>query len=200
MGNQNIKKERDVNINFPRGLAITIATMGLGSMVYFSVPQIAAAEMIDLPPKIKANLLKGMQNNMRNLDDLMIELSEGNFNDAAKIASIRMTQGHHMWERMDSEGKPIEEIKAAQRAFSKQTPEEYKKNAHGNGKKPHVSQFVPPEFKAMGKNFHKAAAVFAKDAFGASNPPVASDYQKAFENIQQITSTCIACHDTWELK
>ena len=189
-----------MSIRLPKNLMIAMAAISFDATLYLPGQQAVANEILDLPPQAKSLLLRDMQDHIYNLDDIMAALSEGNFNEAAKIATIRMTKGHKSWEKMASKGKTIEEIMAKQKSIMGLTQAEIRKKLHGQKGQISVSQFAPEEFIEMGNGFHDAAKKFATDAFKAHIPPKVEDYQKAFENIQQMTSMCRACHDTWDLK
>ncbi|MCW9035606.1 MAG: hypothetical protein OQJ97_15410 [Rhodospirillales bacterium] len=189
-----------MNTILAKGLTLAITAIGFYTAIYFTAPPATAAEIVDLPPPVKAMLLQEMQDHIDNLDDIMAALAEGDFTEAATIATIRMTKGHKLWEKMESKGKTIEEIMAKQKSIVGLSRKEMRQKFHGKKDKIAVSQFAPQEFMDMGTEYHNAATAFATDAFKAKKPPTVENYQKAFENIQQMTAMCRVCHDSWDLK
>jgi hypothetical protein len=68
------------------------------------------------------------------------------------------------------------------------------------GKGMGFGRYMPPEFREMGFEFHKAADEFGRATTDLSEPPDAAAWTKAMNGLAQITARCNACHATFRVK
>lgn len=68
------------------------------------------------------------------------------------------------------------------------------------GKGMGIGRHMPPEFREMGFDFHRAADDFARMSADIPEPPDASGWVKAVNGLAQITMRCNACHATFRVK
>ena len=68
------------------------------------------------------------------------------------------------------------------------------------GKGMGFGRFMPPEFREMGFEFHRAADDFANVTAGLSEPPDAAAWSKTMNGLAQITMRCNACHAAFRVK
>jgi hypothetical protein len=60
--------------------------------------------------------------------------------------------------------------------------------------------FMPPEFKKIGLEFHRATDDFAHLAADIPEPLDAAGYSKALNGFSKITSQCDSCHNVFRVK
>jgi cytochrome c556 len=68
------------------------------------------------------------------------------------------------------------------------------------GKGMGFGRFMPPEFREMGFEFHKAADDFGRVTAELPEPPDTAAWSKAMNGLAQITMRCNACHATFRVK
>jgi cytochrome c556 len=68
------------------------------------------------------------------------------------------------------------------------------------GKGGGFGRYMPPEFREMAFEFHKAADEFARVTGELPEPPDAAAWAKAANGLAQITARCNACHATFRVK
>jgi hypothetical protein len=68
------------------------------------------------------------------------------------------------------------------------------------GKGAGFGRYMPPGFREMGFEFHKAADEFARVTGELPEPPDAAGWAKATNGLAQITVRCNACHATFRVK
>ena len=68
------------------------------------------------------------------------------------------------------------------------------------GKGMGFGRYMPPEFREMGFEFHKAADDFGRVTAELPEPPDAASWSKAMNGLAQITMRCNACHATFRIK
>jgi hypothetical protein len=68
------------------------------------------------------------------------------------------------------------------------------------GKGAGFGRYMPPEFREMGFEFHKAADHFARLTAELPEPPDAAAWAKATNGLAQITMRCNACHAAFRVK
>lgn len=184
--------------------------------------QASAAEdprtAITLPADTAADFLAEMRVHMANLDDIVAALAENDFKQAARIAELRMTMGHHRWAAMEERGATDAEIAAARENFKKRYATHRAQMRSGQGMEqgtgqgmgrgagmgagmgPGIGRFMPEDFWAMGNSFHEAAEVFAETAKSVSAPAKPYDYTEVLEQLQEVTAACRACHDAFRVE
>ncbi|MBL1319806.1 MAG: cytochrome c [Methylophaga sp.] len=130
-------------------------------------------QLVEMPPQMQQMFLKNMRGHMEALDQIIAALAENDLNAAADIAetTVGSAQGK---KRQCDENKPSQH---------KQT--EHKKKAFG--------QFIPPAMKAMGRQLHISANEFAVVARQG-------DMGEAYKSLSQISSMCVACHQSFQVK
>jgi cytochrome c556 len=63
-----------------------------------------------------------------------------------------------------------------------------------------IGNAIPPEFRAAGIDFQRAANDFADIAARASEPPDAADWPKLMNGLAKIATQCNACHAAFRIK
>ena len=74
----------------------------------------------------------------------------------------------------------------------------HKEMAIGQGQG--FGRYMPPEFREMGFEYHKAADDFARIASDVSEPPDAAGWSKLVDGLAKITVRCNACHAVFRVK
>ena len=135
--------------------------------------------MIKMPPQTKQVFLSKMRGHMEALDQIIAAIAEDDLNEAAEIAENTMGvvgTGHgKKWECDDSDGEHADK---------------HDQSAH---KKKGFGKLMPPEMKAMGMSLHKAADDFAEVSRQG-------DRGEAYKALRQISSSCVACHQSFGVK
>ncbi len=183
-----------------RGIGTLILAIG----VVAAQSQVSAQDdprvAVSLPPEVGADLLAEMRTHMANLDDIVAALAEDDFAEAARVADIHMTFGHHRWIKMVESGATDQEIAAAKARFKEMHRAGGGQRRGGMGMGPGIGRFMPEDFRAMGASFHEAAEAFAETAKSVATPPAPADYRAVFAALQEITTTCRACHDAFRIE
>ena len=183
-----------------RALCILILAIGFS----LAQSQVSADDdprmTVSLPPEVGAGFLAEMRTHMANLDDIMTALAESDFAEAARIADIHMTFGHRRWIRMAEEGATDEEIASAKAEFEPKHGSGGGNRGGGMGMGPGFGRFMPEDFQAMGASFHEAAASFAETARSVATPASPGDYRAVLGALQEVTTTCRACHDAFRIE
>jgi hypothetical protein len=68
------------------------------------------------------------------------------------------------------------------------------------GKGMGFGRFMPPEFREVGFEFHRAADDFGRIAGEVPEPPDAAGWSKALNGLAKITMHCNACHAAFRVK
>ena len=61
-------------------------------------------------------------------------------------------------------------------------------------------RYMPPEFREMGFEYHRAADDFARIASEVPEPPDAAGWSKLVDGLAKITVRCNACHAVFQVK
>lgn len=195
------------------GLGAAILAAGLaGPLAPLSAEEDPRAT-VSLPADVAAAFLAEMRTHMANLDDVVAALAEGDFKAAASIAELQMTQGHHRWAAMAEQGASDEEIAAAKEQFKTMRDARGGQMGKGQGMGkgrgmggggmgmgPGFGRYMPEDFRAMGDSFHEAAESFATSARSVATPATPTDYRSVLEGLQEVTTTCRACHDAFRVE
>ncbi len=160
---------------------------------------------VSLPPDVMARFLAEMRSHMVHLDDLVTALAEEDFAQAARIADIHMTFGHHRWAAMAEAGASDAEIAAAKARFKERREAQGGQQGggmHGGGMGmgPGFGRHMPEDFRAMGAMFHEAAESFAATARSVATPAAPADYRAVLAALQQVTTACRSCHDAFRVE
>ncbi len=186
-----------------RRLALA-AALALTAVLAHARPAEDPRRVIELPPRVAAELRAEMRDHMDTLDDLVGAVAFGEFDRAATIAETRMRMGHRLDERLAAAGYSEAEIEAFRealraegwepgRGFGGAGPGSGIAGAMGPGR------YVPDDFRAMGMSFHAAAGEFAATARAVGETPTVADYENVLSALNFVTSTCRSCHATFRL-
>ncbi len=74
------------------------------------------------------------------------------------------------------------------------------RNEMAIGKGMGFGRFMPPEFREMGFEFHRAADQFGRITAEISEPADAAGWSKAMGGLAQITMRCNGCHAAFRVK
>ena len=186
-------------------VAVQFATVAAMAVIVIVGPSKADDRTpVKLPLEIKSSFMAEMRTHMGNLDDILAALAEGDFEEAANIADLKMDFGHRMWESMLDGDMTAEQVLAMKKAMQSkgmamgQGGDMGHRMGQGMGKG--MGRFMPDDFRAMGAVFHEAASAFAKRARAAASPPSAVDYKETTEALQTVTSSCRGCHDAFRIE
>ncbi len=160
-------------------------------------------QFVKVNPQVIDRFLAEMRQDLVHLDDLLSAISEGDLEEAARIAERRMGLAHKRIEMMVANGASDTQIAkfiAKVRKWADNDELDLSKALHGKGQGRGVGQFMPEELRAMGQEMHKAAYAFADVARAAKTPPTADDYKKIFSAVNDITTLCRNCHDTFRVR
>ena len=155
---------------------------------------------VSLPPDVMARFLAEMRSHMVHLDDLVTALAEEDFAQAARIADIHMTFGHHRWAAMAEAGASDAEIAAAKARFKQRRASQGGGHGGGMGMGPGFGRHMPEDFRAMGAMFHEAAEAFAETARSVAAPVTPADYRAVLAALQEVTVACRSCHDAFRVE
>ena len=61
-------------------------------------------------------------------------------------------------------------------------------------------RYMPPEFREMGFEYHRAADDFARIASEVPEPPDAAGWSKLVDGLAKVTVRCNACHAVFQVK
>jgi len=164
--------------------------------------------LIEVDEATQALLFADMRGLTESLDNLMMALAEGDFEQVARIGEIDLGYGHVKLQAMVEAGATDEQI-TAMRAQMKANREA--RAAAGNtgpgpgmgalfGIPVGVGQKMPDDFRLMGQAMHGSAEDMATAARAVGETPTAADYQAVLEGVQGITGTCVACHATFRVR
>ena len=158
--------------------------------------------MIDIDETTQALLLKDMRGLVVSLDKLMFALSEGDFDAVARVGEIDLGFGHAKLKAMVKDGATDEQIQAMREKMRAKRAA----RAAGGGTKAGsgmgggLSQKMPADFRALGQSMHMMAEDMAIAARAVEGTPTAADFQTVLQGVQAVTSSCIACHDTYRIR
>ena len=153
---------------------------------------------VALPSEVEARFLAEMRTHLAHLDDIVAALAEDDFRQAARIADLHMTMGHHRWARMAEAGASDEEIAAAKARFKEQHAAGSGQAGMGMGGG--FGRYMPEDFRAMGAVFHDAAESFAETTRTVATPVSAEDYRAVLAGLQEVTTACRGCHDAFRIE
>ena len=164
--------------------------------------------LIEVDEATQALLFADMRGLTESLDNLMMALAEGDFEQVARIGEIDLGFGHAKLQAMVEAGATDEQI-TARRARMKANREA--RAAAGNtgpgpgmgalfGIPVGVGQKMPDDFRMMGQAMHGSAEEMAAAARAVGETPTAADYQAVLEGVQGVTGTCVACHATFRVR
>lgn len=74
----------------------------------------------------------------------------------------------------------------------------HKEMAIGQGQG--FGRYMPPEFREMGFEYHRAADDFARIASEVPEPPDAAGWSKLVDGLAKVTVRCNACHAVFRVK
>ena len=164
--------------------------------------------LIEVDEATQALLFADMRGLTESLDNLMMALAEGDFEQVARIGEIDLGFGHAKLQAMVEAGATDEQI-TAMRARMKANREA--REAAGDtgpglgmgalfGIPVGVGQKMPDDFRMMGQAMHGSAEDMANASRAVGETPTAADYQAVLEGVQGITGTCVACHATFRVR
>ena len=159
-------------------------------------------QFVKVAPDVMNRFLAEMREDLVHLDDLLGAIAAGDMEQAARIAERRMGLGHQRLMRMQEQGASDEEINRMVAKIRKMAVSEgvdLPKALHGK-KHGGIGMLMPEELRAMGQEMHKAAYHLADVARAAKNPPDAGDYRKLFAAVNDITTQCRGCHETFRVR
>ncbi len=134
-------------------------------------------EVVEMPSQAKIMFLKNMRGHMESLDLIIAALAENDLTEAAILAETTMGSGHGKKRQCDesSAGK-----------------QQNKQSSH-KGKGKGFGKFMPTGMKMMGMQLHIAANDFA-DVAREGN------MGDAYKSLRNISATCVACHQSYQVK
>ena len=166
--------------------------------------------MIEIDEATQTLLLTDMRGMVESLDNLMRALSEGNFEQVARIGEIDLSFGHAKLQAMVEGGATDEQIQATRARMKANREARIAAGGTGLGQgggsgasvgvPKGIGQKMPADFRLMGQTMHQAADEMAIVARAIGETPTVADYQAVLENIQGITGTCAACHATYRIR
>ena len=133
-------------------------------------------QLIEMPPEMKQMFLKNMRGHMESLDQLIAALADNDLASAADIAETTMGAGHGKKRQCDDSDHT-----------------DSHKHSHSDHKGKGFGQFMPAEMKLMGMNLHQAANEFAIVSRQG-------DRGEAYKALRQISSSCVACHQSFGVR
>lgn len=153
-------------------LALLVFLLSANSAI--AAPEVADhRQLVEMPPQMQEMFLKNMRGHMEALDLVIAALAENDLSNAAEIAETTMGIGH-------GKVRQCEDDQAQQHSKT-----EHKKKAFG--------KFMPPAMKAMGMQLHIAADDFAAVARQGNG-------EEAYKALRQISASCVACHQAFQVK
>lgn len=154
---------------------ILLSLMLLSSAAANSQETIAPRQVVEMPPQMKELFLKNMRGHMESLDLVIEALAQKDLNQSADIAETTLGLGQ-------SEKSQCDES------------DSHQQHKHqSNHKAKTFGQFMPASMKAMGMQLHIAADNFA-------NVARRGDMGEAYKALSKISSTCVACHQAYQVK
>ncbi len=159
-------------------------------------------QMVKVAPEVMDRFLAEMREDLAHLDDLLEAIAAGRMEQAARIAERRMGLGHRRLMRMEEQGASDEQISrmiARIRRMAQAEGIDLPGALHGNTQGG-IGMLMPGELRAMGQEMHKAAYHLADVARAAGTPPDAEDYRKLFAAVNDITTQCRGCHETFRVR
>jgi len=132
-------------------------------------------QIVEMPPEVKSMFLKNMRGHMESLDLIIAALADNDLIEAAAIAEAGMGAGHGKKRQCEDENG------------GKDKHQQSKHQGKGFGK------FMPKEMKMMGMELHIAANEFADIAREG-------DMGEAYKSLRNISASCVACHQSFQVK
>ena len=139
-------------------------------------------QLVEMPPEMKQMFLKNMRGHMESLDQLIAALADNDLVSAADIAENTMGNGHGKKRQCDDDSD-----------HANSNSHQHSHSEHKDHKKKGFGQFMPAEMKAMGMNLHHAANEFAIVARQG-------DRGEAYKALSQVSASCVACHQSFQVK
>jgi len=130
-------------------------------------------QAVEMPPEMKNMFLKNMRGHMESLDLIIAALAENDLTEAAAVAETGMGAGHGKKRQCDDEHAG--------------------KHKQSSRKEKGFGKFMPKEMKMMGMQLHIAANEFA-DVAREGN------MGEAYKSLRHISSACVACHQSFQVK
>ncbi len=159
-------------------------------------------EFIKIPAESRALLLSEMRTLTEHLDDVLAALSEGDFKEVAKIADFNLGFGHNKFTKMLEDGVSLERIEVLRRKMMRWRAQGGKSHGDGDGGifGKGVGRLLPEAVRDMGQQLHAAAADVSTAAKAVDEKPTVENYKAVLEAVQQMTSTCRACHASFRIQ
>jgi len=130
-------------------------------------------QVVEMPPEVKSMFLNNMRGHMESLDLIIAALADNDLTEAAAIAEAGMGAGHGKKRQCEDEHA------------GKHEQSSYKGEGFG--------KFMPKEMKMMGMQLHIAANEFADVAREG-------DIGEAYKSLRNISASCVACHQSFQVK
>lgn len=137
-------------------------------------------ELVTFPPEMRAHTLSNMRDHLQALSEILMAMSSGQYNQAAKIADTRLG--------MDSPA--AEGCKVANAAGSQPMPKPMNMDHQ-------MSQFMPEGMRKVGLEMHQSASAFAAAAIKAGNT---GNAKPALAALSKVTQQCAACHSAYKVQ
>ncbi|SDH70550.1 cytochrome c [Roseospirillum parvum] len=179
-------------------------------------------QVVDLPPKVAEQLRAEMRDHLAGLDDAVQALAAGDLVTLEEVAEVRLSFGHHLWQRLLDDGMPLAEVialkhrlaeagvgpgslartdQAGQPEVLQQRMRDHLSEAErarvarviGGGQGMGPGRHLPAEMRAMGFALHDAADNLAEAAR-------AGDPAAMLDSLAEVTTACRSCHAVYRLK
>jgi len=134
-------------------------------------------QVVEMPTEMKTMFLNNMRSHMESLDHIIAALAENDLMEAAAVAEVGMGAGH-------GKQRQCEDEHAGKHKHKHEQPSD---KGEGFGK------FMPKEMKMMGMQLHIAANEFADVAREG-------DIGEAYKSLRNISASCVACHQSFQVK
>lgn len=131
--------------------------------------------VVEMPTEMKTLFLKNMRGHMESLDRIIAALAENDLTEAAAVAEAGMGAGH-------GKQRQCEDGAAGQH-----------KHEQSSHQTKSFGQFMPKEMKMMGMQLHIAVNEFADTAREG-------DIGEAYKSLRNISASCVACHQSFQVK
>lgn len=162
-------------------------------MAFFSVAKAEEPDprtLVEMPVAMQQKFLSKMREHLITLDAIIAAMAENNLQKAADIADdqLGMWHGKGMGKGMDKtrDHECNEQEKAGDHHGQK-----HEGHSQQTGKG--FGKMMPPAMRAMGRQLHQAASQFSTAARNG-------DVQESLEDLQKISSACVACHQIYRVR
>jgi len=139
--------------------------------------------MVEMPAKMQQHFLSNMRRHLISLDAIIAALADEDFEKAADIADNQLGMGKR--HQCDDDGHKNQHKGVDHKSMTKGLGKDPKNKGFG--------KMMPPEMKAMGMQLHHAASDFAAVARKG-------DQQESLKALQKVSTTCVACHQTFRVR